>query len=433
MKKAVLVILALLFSAQNSFAIEDIKKIDIKQAIEIAKENNLDILSSRINIDIAKNDIKTANKLQNPEINLFYYFGRAGKGNPQQIGATELIELGKRGARKNLAKSNLKLVENNQEYNEFDLRMDVREAYINLVAAKTVLNNIRTQQRLLEELVEIADKKVKAGELPKIDLIQARITLNQMLTRVNTAAMTVKAKAIEFNKVINNKLENYDSIDDFFPDGNDFLAMMTPKSNSKIPDFNSITENALKQRVDLKIAKQQEDVAQKNLSVIVRQRIPDLEINGGYAYQTKSLSDDGTFRAGAYAGVNLVNLPLFYNYSPEIKNAKLKVEQAQLNYESVENKALKDLYRSYEQFLTAKENLNFYNEKLVKDSDEMIKISKKDYETGKANLTSLIVMEQSYEEILEGYTNATAEYYKSWIEFLREANTEDFNLDTESI
>ena len=104
-----------------------------------------------------------------------------------------------------------------------------------------------------------------------------------------------------------------------------------------------------------------------------------------------------------------------------------------MNYESVENKALKALYRSYEQFLTAKENLNFYKEKLVKDSDEMIKISKKDYETGKANLTSLIVMEQSYEEILEGCTNATAEYYKSWIEFLREANTEDFNLDTESI
>lgn len=126
-------------------------------------------------------------------------------------------------------------MENHQEYNEFDLRMDVREAYINLVAAKTVLNNIRTQQRLLEELVEIADKKVKAGELPEIDLIQARITLNQMFTRVNTAAMTVKAKAIEFNKVINNKLENYDSIDDFFPDADDFLAMVTPKSNSKIP------------------------------------------------------------------------------------------------------------------------------------------------------------------------------------------------------
>lgn len=78
--------------------------------------------------------------------------------------------------------------------------------------------------------------------------------------------------------------------------------MMTPKSNSKIPDFNSIAENALKQRADLKIAKQQVDVAQKNLSVVVRQRIPDLELNGGYAYQTTSLSDDGTFPCRCLCG-----------------------------------------------------------------------------------------------------------------------------------
>lgn len=58
MKKTILVILALILSAQSSFAIEDIKKVDIKQAIEIARENNLDILSSRMNVDIAKTTLK---------------------------------------------------------------------------------------------------------------------------------------------------------------------------------------------------------------------------------------------------------------------------------------------------------------------------------------------------------------------------------------
>lgn len=58
MKKTILVILALILSTQSSFAIEDIKKVDIKQAIEIARENNLDILSSRMNVDIAKTTLK---------------------------------------------------------------------------------------------------------------------------------------------------------------------------------------------------------------------------------------------------------------------------------------------------------------------------------------------------------------------------------------
>ena len=433
LKKILLIILTLIFTSQITFAIEDIKKIDLKEAIEIAKVNNLDIQVSKINIDIAKNEIKKADRFQNPDLDLFYNFGKAGKGNPQQIGISQTVEIGKRGARKNLAKSNLVNTENNFSFEEFDLGMDVREAYINLVASKSILKNLVGQQKLFEELVEIAETKVKTGELPEIDLIQAKIALNQMITRVNSARMTARAKGLEFNKVINNKLEDYDSIDDFFPDSKDFLAMMTPAPDKKLPDFELIKENSLKNRLDLKIAKQGIDVAQKKLSVVAGQRIPDLEIKAGYGYQPEHLSDDGTFRPGAYVGASLVNLPIFYNYSPEIKNAELEVAQAKLRYESCENKALKDLQKSYEQFLTSQKNLNFYNEKLVKESEDMIEISKKDYATGKANLTSLIVMEQSYEEIIEGYTNAIAEYYKSWIAFLREVNTEEFSFDTETI
>lgn len=433
LKKILLIILTLIFTSQITFAIEDVKKIDLKEAIEIAKANNLDIQASKINIDIAKNEINKANKFQNPDFDAFYNFGKSGKGNPQQIGISQTIELGKRGARKNLAKSNLVNTENNFSFEEFDLGMDVREAYINLVASKSILKNLVGQQKLFEELVEIAETKVKTGELPEIDLIQAKIALNQMITKVNSARMTARAKGLEFNKVINNKLEDYDSIDDFFPDSKDFLAMMTPSPDKKLPDFELIKENSLKNRLDLKIAKQNIDIAEKNLSVVARQRIPDLAIKAGYGYQPEYLSDDGTFRPGAYVGASLVNLPIWYNYSPEIKNAQLEVTQAKIKYESCENKAIKDLQRSYEQFITSQKNLNFYNEKLVKESEEMIELSKKDYTKGNSNLTTLIVMEQSYEEIIEGYTNAIAEYYKSWIAFLREINTEEFDIETETI
>lgn len=85
------------------------------------------------------------------------------------------------------------------------------------------------------------------------------------------------------------------------------------------------------------------------------------------------MSDDGKFQSGAYAGASLVNIPIFYNYSPEIKNAKLEIEKAQLNYNSTQYKALNDLNNAYEKFVTAKTNLNYYNEKLLKNSEEMIK------------------------------------------------------------
>ena len=209
--------------------------------------------------------------------------------------------------------------------------------------------------------------------------------------------------------------------------------MLTPKPKEELPSFDTISENSLKNRFDIKIAKQQIDIAQKNLVTVTRKRIPDLAILGGYGYQSRGMSDDGRFQSGGYIGGSLVNIPLLYTYRPEIKNAKLEIEKAELNYESVQNKAIKDLNSAYEKFVTAKLNLNYYNDKLLKESEEMIKISKLSYQAGKSNLTSLIVMEQSYKSIIVGYTYALAEYYNCWIDFLREVNAEEFNVENESI
>ena len=43
------------------------------------------------------------------------------------------------------------------------------------------------------------------------------------------------------------------------------------------------------------------------------------------------------------------------------------------------------------------------------------------------------VMEQSYKSIIVGYTYALAEYYNSWIDFLREVNQEELKTDNEVI
>ena len=68
-------------------------QVDLKTAIDIAQKNNLDIKSSEMDVDIAKNEIKISNRLQNPSIQTFWNFGRAGKGNPNQLGLVQTIEL----------------------------------------------------------------------------------------------------------------------------------------------------------------------------------------------------------------------------------------------------------------------------------------------------------------------------------------------------
>lgn len=121
----------------------ELKQINLKTAIKIAEENNLDIKSSKLNVDIAKNEIKISNKLNNPAIQTFWNSGESGKGNPNQIGLAETVELFKRSPRKKLAKANYQLISEEHEYNKFNLKMDVAEAYVKLVVAKTILKNMK--------------------------------------------------------------------------------------------------------------------------------------------------------------------------------------------------------------------------------------------------------------------------------------------------
>ena len=428
MKKVLLSFLLCIFLTPSGYAIEDSVQINLQQALDIAVEKNIDLRAEKMNIDIAKNRIKSANRLQNPEFNMFYNIGTAGRSEPQQLGFSELVEIGKRGARKNLAKSYLDLQSENLRYAKFNLKMDVRVAYINLVAEKSVLDTLQQQEKLQEQLLNIVKKKVHSGKAPEIDELQAEIAINQLRTQVNSAKISARNALVNFNKVINpGEDSNYDTRDKIFAEENNFDELLTPSPSDGMPEFEEIREHALEHRYDIKIAKQQINVAKKQLKVVSHQRIPDIEIVGGYLYQSRAQTDEG-FKSGAFAGANIVNLPLFYTFKPEIQNAQLELQQAELKYISTVNKALKDVDAAYAKFLTARDNLNCYEKNILTSSQKLIESSIKSYESGKTDLTALIVMKQSYKSIIVGYTYALAEYYNSWTNFLREVNDESFDL-----
>ncbi|MBQ8886371.1 MAG: TolC family protein [Candidatus Gastranaerophilales bacterium] len=428
--KKILLALILIITSTSCFAVIDREKITIKEAVEIASKNNLDIQASRMNLQIAENNIKSANSLQNPSIGAQFEMGKAGKGNPQQIGVMQTIELGKRGPRKDLAKANKELTKRDIEYLENDLRMDVREAYTNLLAKKAVLTTRIQQEEILKGMLDFAKQKHSKNNRHSIDVLQAQLEINQVTTEVNSAKYDVKTALYEFNKVINCPDGFYDTIADNFT--SEYRPLSMPKPTAQMPNFDEISNQAMNNRFDIKIALQQIEVAEKELLVELRKKVPDFELIGGYSYQSRGMSDDGTFKNGAFVGVNFINIPLFYTHKPEIKNAKLRLEQAHLNYASVENKAENDLKKAYEKFLTAQINLNYYNETLLASSEELIKESRKRYKEGKIDLTTLITMEESYRMIIIAHTYALADYYNAWNYFIREVNNENFKVTEET-
>lgn len=413
--------------ANASAEVSAYEKISLPEAIDYALSHNLDIKGNRLNVDRAKNDIKTANRLRNPYFLSFFNSGAASNDNPNNAGLYFPIDIAKRGPRKNLAKSNWELTKGNVALAELNLRLDVRQAYVDLVTAKSTLKILNEHRKLLQELLWVAQKRFDAGAAPEIDVIHAKMTLNQLLIQVNSANTGVYVARYNFNRVLNSK--TFDTKEDYLPEQNEFISLLTPKPTSKTPDFQELLNIAIDKRLDLKNAQKDIDVAQKNYVVVVRQRIPDIELGAGYMFVPASKATDERFSQGMYIGGNIINIPLLYQYSPEIKNAKIQIEQKEIAYDSLKHNAIMRLHSSYDEFNTAQANLNYYNDILLSESGQFLKMTKRSYQVGKTNLMNFIFVEQSYKSIMMGYTQALADYYNAWVNILREVNDEELKLN----
>ena len=423
--KKFLTALLLILTTNTGYAIQEEQKIDLKGAIEVALQTNPQIKLSKLDIDIARNNIFIADRLQNPSIHTFQNIPKAGVGNPQQIGVDYTIEILKRGKRKETAKAYSLAAIDSQKFLEYSLITEVKKSYINLLVKKSHLQILKEQEALYEELYKRMEEDVKQEKLPETEAIQAKIVLNRAIMYSNIARSEVISAQNYFNSVMNTSNINYDTKEDTLPD--DYAVLMTISPTDESINFNDIKNYALAHRYDLLAAKKEVQAAKNKLEAVKSQRIPDIELTGGYAYQTKGMSGDGHYQSGGYVGASLVNIPLLYNYSPEIQNAQIEIEKAELKYKDIEIDAIRNLTDAWEKFVIARNNLNFYNSELLNNSEELMSASRKSLQNSEIDLTTFLVSKKLYLELILGYQDTLGEYYTSFAELLKEINADSIN------
>lgn len=413
MKKILILFFILTLSAS---AIVEEKKISLNSAIEAVIKTNPQIKIAKLDVESSKNDIKIASHLLNPSISTFQNIGEVAKGNPQQIGADYTIEILKRGKRKAAARKHSSAVLNNEKYLEQVLVYEVKRAYFDFLLKKTNLKIIEEQKELSKQLLETVQKQ----GANKTDIIQTRIAYNRAVMYSNIAKSSVISAQNHFNTVMNTSDINYDTLEDSLSDDYKSLLTISPKDSSIT--FDKIKAYALKNRYDLIAAQFEVETAQEKLKAVKSNLIPDIELQGGYGYLTKGISDVNRFQSGAYAGISLINIPLVYRYQPEIKNAINDIERAKLKYEDIQIDIIRDIQDAWEKYTIAKNNLNFYNDELLKNSHELLEASIKGLKNKELDITGFIVSKKLYLELMLGYNETLAEYYISYALLLKEMN-----------
>lgn len=390
---------------------DDKYKITLQDAMDMALKGNIELQEQRKNLGISQNDIKIANALKNPQIQSNLLMGRIANTNSSQVGVMLPVEITKRGTRKRAAEAGLMYTENKIKDYEFKLKLRIRTAYFNLLLAKSDLKIMEERKDLLEDLYKISKNKSQKSDSYETDVLQADMRLKKQVIQINRAKANVRTAQYNFNRVLNleNNLTLYDSKEDSLFD----KAFI---SDFNVPGYEELESAAFKNRYDIKMAESKILKAKRDIAVAAKRRVPDVYLSGGYAF-----AHDGT--PGAFVGAGL-DVPALYNYSPEIKNAKLNYEKAQLEYNSIINITKNVIHTNHDKFVIAKENVEHYDE-ILKESKEILKLSKQRYQKGKTSLTGLIVVEHAHQELLNEYLAAIGVYYNAYIALLQEIGSDN--------
>lgn len=408
--KKIVITLFLLFSICLPSS-SQVVHITLDNAVNLALENNLDLKSKRKKAEELQQEIKIANALKNPRFESNFLIGRVTRGNSSQFGLSVPVEVAKRGIRKKIAQTNLDIVEKEIKASEHDIKIEIMKNYFNILYLKSVVLIFQEREKLFKNLKTIAEQKSKKYVNYDVDILQADMKYKRQLVYLNKAKADLLIAQFKLNDTINikNSENMYDTIEESL-----FINDLSLLNLTLLP-YQTIEDTAMKYSYSLAIAESNITKSEQEVTQAKRQRIPNLTIGGGTAYQTAHQTG-GDSLPGAYIAIG-ADIPILYSYSPDIKKAKIVLERSNIDKDSFENHLRYALKQDYNEFKYAKANMEHYKN-ILSESQKLMTTYSKRYEKGQTSLQNFIQVETMHQETLKDYIGAAQAYYDSYLNLM---------------
>ena len=407
--KLILTVICLIFFCLPVKA--EVVRVSLDEAVQLTLRNNLDLQAKRKELNIANAEIKIANRLQNPQIQSNILIGQVRTGNSSQVGAMLPVETFKRGVRKKAAIAQKRVIENQIRQYEHEMKIKVMKAYFDVLYYKSVQIIMNERKSLFENMFELSKNRSKAQFGYNIELLQADIRYKKQLIELNRAKADLINAQFNLTKVINESLteDMYDTKEpSLFSDDLTILDI-------KLPTYDIIEAVALKYSHSIRIADSNIEKYNQEYILSKRQRIPNIMVGGGFAWQAK-YEGEGNWWPGAFVGGGF-DLPVLYTFRPEIDKAKVILEKTKMDKASYENKLKLTLKQNYNNFKYSQQNMNYYKE-ILEESDKILKMSTERYRKGENNLINLLMVENGHQDILNEYLTAMDIYYGVYLDMM---------------
>ena len=238
-----------------------------------------------------------------------------------------------------------------------DFIAELTAEYYNYIQQQIRLKNFRYAMSLSKERLRIVEERYIVGNFSKLDLQQARVDYNADRAQHMKQQEAVESSRIRLNELMANQdMAQAITINDSIIDLNTLMS------------FDELWESTLQNNASLLKTEQGKTLAALDMKAVKSRNYPYLKLNAGYGYTMNKYEISSTSRRenlgmnfGVTMGFNLFD----GNRKREIKNARIAIENAQLQQEDMQQALRADLSNLWQAYQNNISMLKLERENLI--------------------------------------------------------------------
>jgi cobalt-zinc-cadmium efflux system outer membrane protein len=387
----------------------------IENLVGAALQRRADILAARQRLNIAQARLVTARQRPNPKLEAEYGTPRFLGGEAESdlsVGISQEFELfGKRSKR--IALAELEIAQTTAELSALERQFgnEIRQSYAKAIASARQLETLEKLVAVDQELLRIADARLKEGDVAPLDLNLVRVEADRLRIQIIDTRSELETELLSLRALVG--LDVNENLQ---------LAPLSERPPRLDLTVAQLTEIALRERSDLQAAKLAEEVGTARINSANAEAKPNIE--GTVRFSRSKGIVDLPERIGGFAvdkdseltfGV-LIDLPVFNRNRGAIAEAASGRVIAQRQREFLEANIKKDVAVAYRKYRAASEKLVIFAAQILPRAEANLTTIRAAYNEGEFSLFEVIAEQRKLSENVREYNDALRNYYESLTE-----------------
>ena len=382
--------------------------LSIDDAVREAVDRNLDLVAEKFNLSVADARIITAKLRPNPVLSIGGdHLDLLGTGYNalNQAGPSEysvrtdfLLERGqKRASRIAVAEGGRAVVELQLLNSVRTLILDVQNAYVEALQAKENLALAQDNLKAFGDIVEVNRKRVGSGDMAEVELFRTELAQLQYESAVRQATLKLRTARVRLQRLVGRT-------------NTGALIEVTGqlRKDAQPVDPAELVKTALESRPDLRSAQRDQARSVADLRLQLAQSKIDYTVGTEYRRQ------QGLAGRGNSIGVFLsTGIPVFNKNQGEIERAKQEQRQIEARIRALIATIQTDVETAFLQYSNARTALDRLESTMLGKARDVRQITDFSYRRGEATLVELLDAQRAYNETIQSYNEARAEFARS--------------------